>query len=152
MKQIKQILWLGQQEYRNIRNNLLIQILINVISQPEKCSCIITLLLLHNYTVLWSKSSHLLLPSLSDPGDYGQKWDNTNSLYKGLTTTLSLAPKTIVHLTACNCKTSCVSLRCKCRKSGLNCCELYRSDDCQNDEEDKFVKVVDQDSEEDYEY
>ena len=29
---------------------------------------------------------------------------------------------------------------------------MHRSDDCQNDEEDKFVKVVDQDSEEDYEY
>lgn len=29
---------------------------------------------------------------------------------------------------------------------------MHRSDDCQNDEEDKFVEVVDQDSEEDYEY
>ena len=69
-----------------------------------------------------------------------------------VTTTLSPAGKTIIHLTACNCKTSWVSLRCKRDKSGLNCNELRQCDDCQNDKKDEFVKVADQDIEEDYEY
>ena len=57
----------------------------------------------------------------------------------------SPALEKIIHLTVCNCKTSCVFLRCKCRKSGLNCSELCRFDDCHNDDKDEFVKAVDQD-------
>ena len=34
--------------------------------------------------------SYRPLPSLPDPGDCGLKWDRTNSLYKAVTTTLSL--------------------------------------------------------------
>ena len=49
-------------------------------------------------------------------------------------------------------KTSYVSCRCKCHKSGLNCSALCRCDDCQNDEKDEFAKVADQDTEEAYEY
>ena len=45
-----------------------------------------------------------------------------------------------------------VSLRCKRGKSGLNCSELCQCDDCQNDKKGEFVKVLDQDIEEGYEY
>ena len=103
-------------------------------------------------TVLQCKSSHLLLPSLSDPGDYGWKWDSTNSLHESVTSTHSPAPETIIHLTFCNCKSGCVSLRCECCKCGLNCSELCQCDDCQNYEKDEFAKVADQDIEECYEY
>ena len=57
-----------------------------------------------------------------------------------------------MHLTVCNCKTRCISLSCKCRKTGLNCCELYRCDGCQNNGKDKFVKAVDKEIEEGFDY
>ena len=98
-----------------------------------------------HYTAIQWKSPYLPSPSLPGPGEYGWKWDSTNSLYKAVTTTLSPALEKIIHLTVCNCKTSCVFLRCKCRKSGLNCSELCRFDDCHNDDKDEFVKAVDQD-------
>ena len=53
----------------------------------------------------------------------------------------SPAPETITHLTVCNCNTSFISLRCKYRKSCLNCSEFCRCDDCQSDEKDEFVKL-----------
>ena len=86
-------------------------------------------------TLQWI-SFHLPSPSLPDPGDYGGKRVSTNSLYEAVITTLSPAPETIIHPTVCNCKTSCVSFRCKCRKSGLNYSELCWCDDCQNQEKD----------------
>ena len=62
-------------------------------------------------------------------GNYGWKWDSTNSLYETATTTLPPALETTIHLTICNCKTNCVSLRCKCCKSGFSCSELRPCDD-----------------------
>ena len=73
-----------------------------------------------HYTALQWKSSHLPSPLLPDPGDYGWKWDSSSSPYEAVTTTLSLASETIIHLIVCNCETSCATVRCKCRKSGLN--------------------------------
>ena len=105
-----------------------------------------------HYAALQCKTSYLPSPLLPDPGDYGWKQDSTNSLQEAVTTTLSPAPETIIHLTVCNCKTSCISLSCKCRKTGLNCCELYRCDGGQNNEKDKFVKAVDKDIEEGFDY
>ena len=70
-----------------------------------------------HYTALhWNH--HLSSPSLPDPGDNGWKWDSTNSLCEPATPTLPPAPETIIDLIVYNCKTSCVSLRCKRRKSG----------------------------------
>ena len=36
------------------------------------------------------------------------------------------------------------TLSCKCRKRGLNCNEMCRCHDCENDEKDEFVKAADQ--------
>ena len=77
-----------------------------------------------HYTAFQWKLSHVPSPLLPDPNDFGWKWNSSNSLYEAVTTTLAPAPDSIIHLTVCNCKTSCISLRCKCRKIGLNCSEL----------------------------
>ena len=75
--------------------------------------------------------SHLTSPSpsLPDPEDYGWKWDSKNSLYEAIMTTLPPAPETIIHLTVCQCKTTCITNRCKCRKSGLKCSEMCQCQD-----------------------
>ena len=71
---------------------------------------------------------------------------------EAVTTTLFPAPEKIIYLTVCNCKTICVSLRCKSAKSDLDCSELCQCDGCQNDKKDEFFKVEDQDIEVGYEY
>ena len=99
-----------------------------------------------HFAALQCKSSYLPSPLLPDPGDYGWKQDSTNSLQEAVTTTLSPAPETKIHVTVVN------SHSCKCRKTGSNCYELYRCDGCQNNEKDKFVKAVHKDIEEGFDY
>ena len=65
------------------------------------------------------------------------------TLNEAVTTTLFPAPEKIIYCTVCNCKTICVSLRCKSAKSDLDCIELCQRDGCQNDTKDEFFKVAD---------
>ena len=87
--------------------------------------------------------------SLPGPEDYGWKWDSKNSLYEAIMTTLPPAPETIIHLTVCQCKTKCITNRCKCRKSGLKCSEMCQCQDCENDEDEDIIDISEYEIDED---
>ena len=42
------------------------------------------------------------------------------------------APNSLIECVSCKCKTSCKTLRCSCRKSGLKCTEVCGCLDCNN--------------------
>ena len=53
------------------------------------------------------------------PCDWGWKVHNANLI--PIMTDKDVAPKTILEVIRCNCKSSCTSMRCSCRRSGLDC-------------------------------
>lgn len=74
------------------------------------------------------------------------KWDSTNSLFEAVTTTLSPAPETIIHLIVSSCRTSFVSLKRKCVQSIVSVWWLLEW------RKNEFVKIADQDIEDGYDY
>ncbi|XP_066928378.1 uncharacterized protein [Clytia hemisphaerica] len=86
-----------------------------------------------HYTVTVWKQSHISSQSLPDPTNYG--WNDVvdDDLFEPVTTALLPAPKSIIQLTVCACKTTkCVDRRCKCHKNGLKCSEMCQCSDCEN--------------------
>ena len=73
-------------------------------------------------------------------------------MFETVMTKLVPAPESILHLTVCNCKTKCVTNRCKCRKNGLNCCEMCGFENCENDEKDEeiFLDCMSEDDGDDF--
>jgi len=59
------------------------------------------------------KSGHL------DPKDWG--WEITNDQLMPVKTDMPPAPKELLRIFRCNCKTGCSSKRCTCRRHGLEC-------------------------------
>ena len=76
-----------------------------------------------HYTAMVWKQSHIASQTLPQPTDYGWRLDDDNQ-YEPVTTTLLPAPKSIIHLAVCSCKTKCVTMRCKCKKNNLKCSEM----------------------------
>ena len=67
-----------------------------------------------HFTAMQWKSSHLQHPNLPDPNNYGWKWDLNREIFDPVMTTNPPAPKSIIELTACGCKTGCKLNRCRC--------------------------------------
>ena len=105
-----------------------------------------------HYTTLQWKSSHISAPTLPDPVDFGWIWDEENSLYEAVMTTILPGPESIIHLSVCKCKTGCSNQRCKCLKSDLKCSEMCQCQGCenndQNDDLNDIVTGLDSESEE----
>ena len=96
-----------------------------------------------HYTTLQWKSSHISAPTLPDPVDFGWIWDEENSLYEAVMTTLLPGPESIIHLSVCKCKTGCSNQRCKCLKSDLKCSEMCQCQGCENnDQNDDLNDIV----------
>ena len=43
------------------------------------------------------------------------------------------APLAFIELSICSCKTKCATNRCKCRKNALQCTDMCKCVDCEND-------------------
>ena len=68
-----------------------------------------------HFTAFQWKSSHLPPPELSDPNEYGWKWDETKELFEPVMTTNPPTPYWIMDLISCGCKTGGQTNRCRCR-------------------------------------
>ena len=79
----------------------------------------------------WKKSL-FPAPSYLNPEEYGWKYDTNNNSYEAFMTDRLAAPKHIVELCICKCKTECESLRCNCKKNNLVCTEMCMCNDCKN--------------------
>src|SRR6218665_3676107 len=60
------------------------------------------------------------------------------------------APKAIIEMVSCHCKTDCSSARCSCRTNHLSCTNLCRcGSECQNDEGTQNKHETDDDDDDD---
>ena len=59
-------------------------------------------------------------------------WNDKNGVYDRLMTELSPQPASIAELSMCKCTTGCLTQRCKCKKNGFVCSELYHCKSCKN--------------------
>ena len=67
------------------------------------------------------------------PQDWG--WKESDGTLIPVTTELDPAPNKLLRIVRCNCQTDCSTLRCSCRKQGLNCsvaCGNSRESGCCN--------------------
>ena len=70
-----------------------------------------------------------------DPEDWGCK--KVENEFVPITTDLPVAPKYILQIIRCSCKTGCSSYRCSCRKNDMLCseaCTYCKINDCGNAE------------------
>ena len=86
-----------------------------------------------NYqTAVWKYA----LTSNQVPGPAGNGWalesDESGQRLDIVWMSGSPAPKAVIELLACTCKTVCKSNTCKCILNGLNCSDLCRLADCSN--------------------
>ena len=58
-------------------------------------------------TALQWNSSHLPSPELTDPNEYGWKWDQTKKIFEPVMTVNLPAPDLVMELISCGCKTGC---------------------------------------------
>jgi len=68
-----------------------------------------------------------------NPVDWG--WKLEDNAFVPVMTNITAAPKSLLHMVHCNCKTSCRTQRCSCRRYGLPCmpaCGPCQVDSCEN--------------------
>jgi len=77
-----------------------------------------------NHGVVWNNGT-IVCPVIPSAEDYG--WKLNGDEWTPIMTTELPAPKAVLHLVKCGCKTQCHSDRCSCRQApptGLDCTEL----------------------------
>ena len=87
---------------------------------------------------IWKKSL-FPGPSYLNPEEYGWEYDTNNNSYEAVMTDLLAAPKHIVELCICKCKTVCESLWCSCKKNNLVWNEMCMCNDCKNCSNEKLI-------------
>src|SRR6218665_2988861 len=84
-----------------------------------------------------------------DPLKNGYHKDSDGQLKSKMTDALP-APKAIIEMVTCHCKTDCSSARCSCRTNNLSCSDLCRcGSECQNDEDTQNKHETDDDDDDD---
>ena len=84
-----------------------------------------------HFVVLVLRKSLLAIQALPSPLNYG--WESNGDAYKVIMTDELPAPVALIELSVCSCKTNCVTNRCKCRKNNLQCTDMCKCMDCDND-------------------
>ena len=79
------------------------------------------------------------VPSYINPEEYGWEYDTNNNSYEALIADQLAAPKHIMQLCVCQCKTGCESLRCRCINDNLVCTEMCMRNDCKNCPNGKLI-------------
>ena len=82
------------------------------------------------------KSASKCHPHLPDPETHD--WKLNEGLYEPIMTDQLPAPKFVIELSMCSLKTGCETMRCTCRKKGLQCAGVCLCVNCNNDEEDNI--------------
>lgn len=81
---------------------------------------------------IW-KNAHMPIFDLPSPMENGG-WKEENGDLLHVLMSKDPAPKEIIELISCRCKTGCSTKRCSCRSNNLNCTGACMCVDCQNDE------------------
>ena len=105
----------------------------------------------HIQAKVWGQASIALQDPQPDPLHNGYHKDTDGQLRPTMTDALP-APKAIIEMVSCQCKTDCSSARCSCRSNNLSCTDLCQcSSDCENDEDTqtKYATVDDDDDDDD---
>ena len=90
----------------------------------------------HIQARVWGQSTIALQDPQLDPLSLrnGYHKESDGQLKPTMTDTLP-APKAIIEMVSCHCKTDCTSVRCSCRTKNLSCTELCQcGSECQNDD------------------
>ena len=64
--------------------------------------------------------------------NYG--WESSGEAYWPILTDELPAPLSLIELSVCSCKTKFATNRCKCRKNALQCTDMCKCVDCENDD------------------
>lgn len=89
----------------------------------------------HIQAKVWGQASIALQDPQLDPLQNGYHKESDGRLKPTMTDALP-APKTIIEMVSCQCKTDCSSVRCSCRTNNLSCTDLCKcGSECQNDED-----------------
>lgn len=89
----------------------------------------------HIQAKVWGQASVALQDPQLDPLQNGYHRDSDGQL-KPITTDVLPAPKAIIEMVRCQCKTECSSARCSCRAKNLPCTNLCQcGTECQNNED-----------------
>ena len=89
----------------------------------------------HIQARVWGQASIALQDPQLDPLHNGYHKESDGQLKPTMTDALP-APKAIIEMVNCQCKTDCSSGRCSCRTKNLSCTDLcHCGSECQNDEE-----------------
>lgn len=101
----------------------------------------------HIQAYVWGQAA-ISQQTFLDPLKNGYHKDTCDQL-KPTTTDILPAPKAILEMVRCQCKTDCSSQRCSCRAKNLTCSDLCMcSTSCENDE-DSHIERQDHDSDDD---
>ena len=87
-----------------------------------------------HFITLVLRRSLLPLQNLPSPLNYG--WDVSYKSYVPIMSDELPAPLALIEHSVCSCKTNCCSNRCKCYKNQLNCTDMCKCIDCENDDAD----------------
>jgi len=101
----------------------------------------------HIQARVWGQASIALHVPQLDPLQNGYHKGSDGQLKPTMTDALP-APKAIIEIVICHCKTDCSSVKCSCRTKNLSCADLCQcSSECENDEDiqDKYETDDDDD-------
>ena len=98
---------------------------------PTSSALCFTIYRSHLVCNTWKKSL-FPAPSYLNPEEYDWEYNPNNNSYEAVMIEQLAAPKHIVKLCICKCKTGCESLRCSCKKNNLVCTEMCMCNDCKN--------------------
>ena len=94
----------------------------------------------------WGQAGIALRDPQLDPPQNGYHKESDGQL-KPTTTDTLLAPKTIIEMVSCQCRTDCSSARCSCRTQNTDLCQC--GSECQNDEDTQNKYETDDDDDSD---
>lgn len=99
----------------------------------------------HIQARVWGQASIALQDPQLDPLQNGYHKEFDGQLKPTMTDTLP-APKAVIEMVRCQCKTDCSSARCSCRTKNLSCTDLCQCDsEYQNDEDTQNKYETDDD-------
>ena len=102
----------------------------------------------HSLRVYYQVQEWLGRASHYNVKNYG--WANNDGMLIPITTQLDAAPQSLLQIIHCSCKTGCHTLRCSCRKNGVDCstgCSECRGI-CENMTVERVLSDVESDTEE----
>lgn len=84
-----------------------------------------------HYVALVLRRSLQTIQDLPSQLNFG--WESSGNAYTPIMTDELPAPLALIELSVCSCTTKCSTNRCKCKKNNLQCTDMCKCVDCEND-------------------